>query len=100
MGLLLSESEEVNFDQDLIRPSASSTLTRHPQDRVSDDLLLAVTYRASEQQLPIRHIPDLFHRSRMVSLEFVLSTTPCASAGLGLQITAKGSHVFALVAPP
>ena len=36
MGPPLSELEEVGFDQDLIRPSASSTLTRHPPDRVLD----------------------------------------------------------------
>ena len=31
-----SESEEVGFVQGLIRPSASSTLTRHPQAKVLD----------------------------------------------------------------
>ena len=36
MGPPLSESEEAGFDQDLIRPSASSTLTRRPPDRVLD----------------------------------------------------------------
>ena len=36
MGPSLSESEEVGFGQDLIEPSASSTLTRRPLDRVLD----------------------------------------------------------------
>ena len=31
-----SESEEIGFDQGLIRPSASSILTRRPPDRVLD----------------------------------------------------------------
>ena len=37
-GAALSESEEVGFDQGLIRPSISSTLTRLPPEKVLDGL--------------------------------------------------------------
>ena len=100
MGPPLSESKEVGFDQDLIRPSASSTLTRRPPDKVLDGVLLAVACKASGRRVPVRRIPDLFRRGKMVSLELVLPTTPCVSAGLGLQIMAKCSHGFALFASP
>ena len=64
MGPPLNESEEVGFDQDLTRPSASSTLIRHPPDRVLDGLLLAVVCRASK-----RRAADLSHRTYFVLVD-------------------------------
>ena len=63
MGPLHSESEEVGFDQGLMRPSASSTLTRRPPDRVSDGPV-SCRIQGLRTTVPVRHIPGLILAGR------------------------------------
>ena len=58
MGPPHSESEEIGFDQGLIRPSASSTLTRRPPDRVSDGPV-SCRIQGLQTTVPASHIPGL-----------------------------------------
>ena len=66
MGPPHSESEEVGFDQGLIRPSVSFTLTRRPLDRVS---VGPTSYCMQGLQTTGagRHVPDLVWRGDGIS---------------------------------
>ena len=99
MGPPLNESEEADFDQDLIRPSASSTLTRRPPDRVLDGILLVVACRASE-----RRCWFVTYRTYFGVVEGIFGISsydhPLRQHRIRSPETANASHMFALFAPP
>ena len=99
MGPPLNESEEVGFDQNLIKPSASSTLTRRPPDRALDGFLLAVACRASKRRCRFITYQTYFGVVDGISgINF--SDHPLRRRRLRSPETANASHTFALFAPP
>ena len=93
MGPSHSESEEVGFDQGLIRPSASSTLTRRPPDEVSDGPV-SCRIQGLQTTVPVRHIPGLFWLGNGIS-GISSYDRPLRQRRLDSPDAANGGHAFA-----
>ena len=93
MGPPHSESKEVVFDQGLIRPSASSTLTRRPPDRVSDGPA-SCRVQGLRTTVPVGHITGIFWLGNGIS-GISSCDRPLRQRRLEPPDAEKQSHAFA-----